>query len=119
MTSSNSSQPIEAAIVDSSATRNWLPLALATNLVNWLLLIPVILLLPSLISVAAGLFIFFGIPLALVSFLALVTSSALLIASKDTVNRKLYWGVLISVGICWTIHIIIVAGVMLIFASLG
>ena len=94
-------------------------IALVCNLISWLLLVLAICMLPALASIAAGLFIFVGIPLALVSMLMLIACTCLLATNKSRVNQWLHYGVVASTVCGWIAHLGFMAVVVLLFSILA
>ncbi len=88
--------------------------ALVCNLVSWLFLVLAACLLPTLLSVAGGLFFFIGVPFALISLCLLIACTCLLVTNRTPVSQWMRYGVLASTTCCWIAHLIfIVAAIVL------
>lgn len=98
-----------------SRANTMLAFALAISLVSAILLVLVVLLIPTLISAAAGLFIFAGIPLAVLSAILLLVSTGLLVGAGRASHRFLFMATLVTVVLCWTAIAVIALAVVVCF----
>ena len=93
-------------------------IALGCNLISWLFLVLAACLLPALIGIAAGLFFFVGVPLALVSLSLLIACTCLLAGNKARPKQWIHYGVVVSTVCGWIAHLCFVVTAVLLLGLL-
>lgn len=81
--------------------------AFAISVISGTMLILVVVLLPSLLSAAAGLFIFVGLPLTLLSIVLQMIGTGLLISERQASSSRLYILACVSAVLCWIATLLI------------
>ena len=102
-----------------SRANTMLILASVISLISGALLVLVVLLLPSLLSAAAGLFIFFGIPLGLLSVVLQMIGTGLLIGASQTSNDRFRIVTVASTILCWIATVLTALVVVVAFAMMS